>query len=158
MIITVNTLEEIRAARRMVHAHADQTVQALQSLSETSVDFLAKLKFGKIGLHPLEDRPLNFVEHLNQTFTYLVALKAAELLLEWHPECEGLHLAPGAHTPKGSLDIESKRPGLIGAETFAAMRYTQAAMVSFARTSESCPSALRPTAILSLPPRYMPRQ
>ena len=61
-------------------------------------------------------RPLNVVEEIDQTFPYLVALRAARLLFEWHPDAHGLQLAPG------SLDIESLTPGLVGAETFAAVR------------------------------------
>ena len=29
---------------------------------------------------------------------------------------------PGAHSPKGTLDVESLKPGLVGAETFAAVK------------------------------------
>jgi hypothetical protein len=80
---------------------------------------LAKVKFEPIGTHPLERRPLNIIEQVNQTFTYWVALKATELLLDWHPDANGFRLAPGAHAPRGTLDIESLEPGLVGAETFA---------------------------------------
>lgn len=79
------------------------------------------MKFAPIGSHPMEDRTLNLIEQVNQTFTYLVALRAVQLLLDWHPDAEGYRLAPGAHAPKGSLDIESLVPGLVGTETFAAV-------------------------------------
>ena len=48
-----------------------------------------------------------------------LALKATEILLDWHPNANGFRLAPGAHAPRGSLDIESLEPEFVGAETFA---------------------------------------
>ena len=83
------------------------------------------MKFGKTGKHPIEDRSINFIEQLNQTFTYLTALEAAKLIFEWHPDCGRLTLSPGAYAPKKPngevrLDIESAKDGYIGGETFSA--------------------------------------
>lgn len=78
------------------------------------------MKFDTIGFHPLEDRPLNLVEQINQTWTFAVALAAARLLLNLHPDAGGLKLAPGAHAYL-ELDIMSEVPGYLGAETFAAV-------------------------------------
>src|SRR5262249_29971134 len=65
-------------------------------------------------------RPLNFIEQVNQTFTFLVALRATEWLLSRHPDAQGFKLAPGASAAL-PLDIMSVKPGLVGAETFAAV-------------------------------------
>ena len=53
------------------------------------VEFLRALKFDQVGLHPLEDRALNAIEQVNQSWTYLVALAAVRELLRWHPEAGG---------------------------------------------------------------------
>ncbi|MEO4045349.1 hypothetical protein AAFN47_27470 [Hoeflea sp. CAU 1731] len=105
-----------------IRVSAAQASAALLDLPDDPLKALARIKFDPIGWHPIEQRALNLIEQVNQTFTYLVALKAARLLLEWHPEAEGYRLAPGAHAPKQSLDIESLVPGVVGAETFAAVR------------------------------------
>lgn len=49
-----------------------------------------------------------------------MALRAARHLLEMHPDAGGFVLAPGAHAAI-ELDIMSHAPGLVGAETFAAV-------------------------------------
>jgi hypothetical protein len=67
----------------------------------------------------MEDRALNVVEQINQTFSYLVALNAAKGLLEANPDAGGFSLAPGAHASQ-RLDIMSVEPDLVGAEAFAA--------------------------------------
>ena len=84
------------------------------------LDMLKHMKFDPVGFHPIEDRPLNLVEQINQTWTYAVALAAARQLLELHPDAGGYHLAPGAHASK-PLDIMSEIDGMVGAETFAAV-------------------------------------
>jgi hypothetical protein len=73
-----------------------------------------------VGFHPVEDRPLNLVEQINQTWTFAVALAAARQLLVLHPDAGGFHLAPGAHASL-ALDIMSEVEGLVGAESFAAV-------------------------------------
>lgn len=63
---------------------------------------------------------MNFIEQINQTWTYLAALAAARQLLILHPEAGGFRLAPGAHAAQ-PLDVMSLADGLVGAETFAAV-------------------------------------
>lgn len=87
------------------------------------LDMLKRMKFDPVGFHPVEDRPLNMVEQINQTWTYAVAVAAARQLLTLHPEAEGYYLAPGAHASL-ALDVMSKVTGLVGAETFAAVTPT----------------------------------
>ena len=84
------------------------------------LEMLRRMKFDPVGFHPLEGRSLNLVEQINQTWTYAVAVAAARQLLLLHPEAGGFHLAPGAHMAR-ELDIMSEVPGLVGAETFAAV-------------------------------------
>ena len=84
------------------------------------LDMLKHMKFDPVGFHPIEDRPLNLVEQINQTWTYVVAIAATRQLLLLHPDAGGFHLAPGAHASL-ALDIMSDAEGLVGAETFAAV-------------------------------------
>src|SRR5690606_9428108 len=85
--------------------------------SRSGVDALATLKFGQFGCDPLDgSRPLNLVEQLNQSFTYLASLEAVRWLLEHHPEHGPYTLNLG--TASG-IDIES-HDGAVAAETFAA--------------------------------------
>lgn len=84
------------------------------------LDMLKRMKFDPVGFHPVEDRPLNVVEQINQTWTYFVAAAATKQLLELHPDVNGFYLAPGAHASR-DLDVMSVAPGIVGAETFAAV-------------------------------------
>jgi hypothetical protein len=81
---------------------------------------LRRMKFEPVGVHPITGHPLNLVEQINQTWTFMVAIAATRQLLELQPDAGGFHLAPGAHAAL-PLDIMSKRDGLAGAETFAAV-------------------------------------
>lgn len=121
-IVTLCSPSDIQEALQRIEDSALRAQKALSALPSSPLHALEALKFSPIGSHPLEDRPLNIIEQVNQTFTYLVAVKAAELLMKWHPEAEGFRIAPGAHAPNGTLDVESLEPGLVGAETFAAVR------------------------------------
>ncbi len=76
------------------------------------------MKFTNIGCDPLDaERPLNLIEQINQTFTYLASAKAVEHLVRLHPTLAPFTLRLG--TSPGS-DIES-RCGSVAAEVFAAV-------------------------------------
>lgn len=125
-VFTVTSPEDISLYERRIRDHSAHTFGTVKSLfDQDPIAFLARMKFGAMGKHPIEDRSINFIEQLNQTFTYLTALEATKLIFEWHPDCGGLTLAPGAYAPKKEngdvrLDIESLKPNYIGAETFSA--------------------------------------
>jgi hypothetical protein len=106
-------MERIRASARRAH-------DWVAAQSGDPLDMLRRMKFEQVGFHPVEDRMLNLVEQINQTWTFAVAIAAARQLLELHPEEGGFCLAPGAHASQ-PLDIMSKEAGLVGAETFAAV-------------------------------------
>jgi hypothetical protein len=121
MIIEISSRPDVAKWSEIVSVNARRSLEAIARLSLDPLMALSQMKFEQIGFHPLQDRELNLIEQVNQTFTYLVALRSVELLLDWHPDIGGFRLAPGAHAPKGSLDIESLAPGFVGAETFAAV-------------------------------------
>lgn len=98
---------------------AESTTTKLKDLLEhkKGIDLFHEIRFLEFGQDPLEDRPLNLVEQLNQTFTYLISLMATEYLLEAHPEHAPYILNLG--TSPG-YDVVSKDEVVI-AETFAAV-------------------------------------
>src|ERR1035437_2926245 len=57
-----------------------------------------------MGWHPIDDRPLNLIEQTNQTWTYLVTLKALPFLFERHPDAGGFCLNLGT---QAGTDITS---------------------------------------------------
>lgn len=119
MIIGIGSqtdLDQHLAAVRDATARAVTAIAAVR----TSEEALKKIKFEALGFHPITGHALNFIEQVNQTFTYLVALHATAWLLDRHPDAGGFRLAPGA-SAKLPLDIMSVVPGLVGAETFAAV-------------------------------------
>jgi hypothetical protein len=118
--LTVRSVEDIErhlGRVREAAAHAQAWVAAQRG---DPLDLLRRMKFEPVGRHPIDGRPLNLVEQLNQTWTFSVALAAARELLLLHPEAGGYRLAPGAHASI-PLDIMSEIEGLVGAETFAAV-------------------------------------
>ena len=84
------------------------------------LELLRRMKFETIGFHPIDGCALNFIEQINQTWTYAVALAAARQLMELHPGLGGYRLAPGANASL-PLDIMSEADRLVGAEAFAAV-------------------------------------
>lgn len=117
-MMIVKEVREIERYLATIEASTKRAIEALAALTNSG-DALRQMKFGKTGRHPIEDRALNVVEQVNQTFSYLVALNAAKWLLRTHPEAGGFSLAPGAHAAQ-RLDIMSVEPNLVGAEAFAA--------------------------------------
>lgn len=118
-MIRISAPADVEQQLDLLQASADRTRSWLLAHSGTSLDLLRALKFDPVGRHPVEDRPLNAIEQINQTWTYVVALLATRKLLELHPNAGGFLVAPGAHMSL-PLDIMSVAPGLVGAETFAA--------------------------------------
>jgi hypothetical protein len=84
-----------------------------------AMSFLYECKFHENGFDPLDySKPLNFVEQLNQTFTYLASFKGAEFIFSKHVDVKSLTLNLG--TSKGS-DIETVDGGGVVAEVFASV-------------------------------------
>jgi hypothetical protein len=120
MFLEVTTSEDVDRYMGLIRASAAYAHDWIAAFKGDPLDFLRDLKFSPVGRHPIEDRPLNLVEQINQTWTYAVALEAARKLIELHPEAGGFRVAPGAHMSI-PLDIMSVVEGYAGAETFAAV-------------------------------------
>ena len=96
-------------------AAAESLFARLQGAKDLSV--LARIKFETCGFDPLDvTRSLNFVEQLNQSFTYLATIEGTRWLFERHPSHAPYQLNLG--TAPG-FDIVSG-DGAVIAETFAA--------------------------------------
>ena len=120
---------KVRAIRTI--AEVDDLVTSVTRSAERALSQLARsaaenrglqalwsMKFSPVGCDPLDaDSPLNLIEQVNQTFTYLASAKAVKLLLELHPELAPFTVNLG--TSPGS-DIESES-GTLAAEVFAAV-------------------------------------
>ena len=86
--------------------------------SALAMEFFERLRFEKLGYDPLNSsRELNFIEQLNQSFTYLASFKAAKYIFQNHVGISELILNLGT-TP--GPDIETEDCGGISAEVFAA--------------------------------------
>jgi hypothetical protein len=117
--ITLLNADEIENYIEDLRLSAEEAQFKLDEISTHSapLEFLRKIKFEQVGYNPLDNqRPLNFIEQLNQTFTYLASFKAAIILFKRHPGLDSLTLNLGT---KSGTDIISAFDGGIAAEVFA---------------------------------------
>jgi len=120
--VILHSISDIETHIEDITYAAEQAQLRITEMSENThaMNFMEKLKFEKMGYDPLNsDRDLNFIEQLNQTFTYLASMKAAEFIFNNHPEISSLTLNLG--TAPGS-DLETSDCGGIAAEVFAATK------------------------------------
>lgn len=120
-IRSISKPSEIRELRAAILSAADLAVSKLKALLEdaSSIGVFKRIRFHKVGCDPLDpSRPLNLVEQLNQTFTYLTTLEAAEWLLARHRRAAPFVLNLGT---TGGPDIVSADKQVV-AEVFAAVR------------------------------------
>jgi hypothetical protein len=120
-IRTISSKKEVHLLVDAVTRSAERALEQFANISSGSqgLQALWSMKFSQIGCDPLDaDSPLNLIEQLNQTFTYLATAKALELLLKLHPERAPFTINLG--TSSGS-DIESTNGGGLAAEVFAAV-------------------------------------
>jgi hypothetical protein len=117
----VETVEHLTALQKRVEDAAERAVKELLQAPEGGLELLKRIKFERIGQHPLEDRGLNLIEQVNQTFSLLTCFAALRILFGNFPGIDGFRLHPGAEP---GCDIESLKPGLIAAEVFAAVSIT----------------------------------
>lgn len=96
-----------------------EIAKRLADPSISPIKFLSQLKFDQVGCDPLDaSRPLNLIEQLNQTFTYIASFYAAQFIFERHPKVQSLLLNLGT---SAGFDIETSEDGGIAAEVFAAV-------------------------------------
>jgi hypothetical protein len=118
---TVSSNEDID---NLVASVTQSTSRALIQVSQLclgnqGLKALWSMKVHPVGCDPLDsEAPLNLIEQLNQTFTYIASARAAKALLSLHPTLAPFTMNLG--TSPGS-DIESDRGGGLAAEVFAAV-------------------------------------
>jgi hypothetical protein len=115
--IVVERLDQADELVARVAESAGVAVSGMAGDDAAPLERLWRIKFERIGRHPIEDRPLNLIEQVNQTFTYLATFKALRLLFDWHPDAAPFVCNLG--TSKGH-DIEDERGGSVAAEIFCA--------------------------------------
>lgn len=115
----IHSTRELDELENQVIAAAKRTVDALRNLlSEAEpLHAFSQMKFELSGFHPTDDRSLNLIEQINQTFTYLASVQATRWLFQHHPDAAPFRLNLGT---TGGTDIESN-DGSIAAETFASV-------------------------------------
>lgn len=119
-IKVIATPEEADALESSVTASAARVLQNIQDAANGSdaIKVLWQMKVAAFGCNPLDaESPLNLIEQLNQTFTYIASARAVKELLAEHPADAPFKLNLG--TTAGS-DIESHN-GRVAAEVFAAV-------------------------------------
>ncbi len=151
-IIRVSTAVEADNWIDSIGLRTIETIRAIKSSECESIELFYQLKFEQTGRHPTEGHTLNFVEQLNQTWTYLCAFLACKHLFALHPNQGGFLLAPGAKAVQ-SLDIMSLEEGLIGAETFAAVDPKNNRKLSKDISKMKC-RAEKLRYVFMLPPKY----
>ena len=114
----ISSEADILELERAITSSAQSAVDALRTLlaSAPAVVALGAVKFENIGCDPLSDRPLNLIEQVNQTFTYLATCAALRELFHRHPEAAPFVINLG--TAAGP-DIVAKDRSIV-AEVFAA--------------------------------------
>src|SRR5688572_6909091 len=100
MQVVVDSRErsEFLKLREQVVASAGSSVERLKELHEGStspLDLFFQMKFTLLGRHPLEDRSLNLIEQVNQSWTFLASFRAVEVLWEEHPDLHRFRLNLG---------------------------------------------------------------
>jgi hypothetical protein len=116
MYLKIETVAEVDRYMDRLRISVRRTQGWIAAQSGDPLDFRRRMKFDPVGYHPIEDRAINLIEQINQTWTYAVALAAARQLLDLHPDVGGFRLAPGAHASL-ALDIMSEAEGQVGALT-----------------------------------------
>lgn len=118
MPLIVNRTQDIDQYIASIHQSSTRAVTALIALANNPNHLFWEMKFRQMGRHPIEDRPLNLVEQINQTWTFVTALEATRILLkEFHAQT--FLLSPGAHAAL-RFDIMNSNEDIC-AETFAAV-------------------------------------
>lgn len=117
---TIRTIEQVDELVTAVTRSAERALAGIarSAAEQHGLQALWSMKFSLVGCDPLDaDSPLNLIEQVNQTFTYLASAKAVRLLLCLHPELAPFVVNLG--TSPGS-DIKSAC-GSLAAEVFAAV-------------------------------------
>jgi len=116
---TVSSATELDALVQSVTASATKALAQISNLGSDGLRAIWSMKFEPVGCDPLDsESPLNLIEQLNQSFTYIASARATEILIARHPKLAPFTLNLGT---VGGSDIESKAGVGVAAEVFAAV-------------------------------------
>lgn len=116
---TVSSGIELDALVQSVTDSAAKAISQITLLGSDGLRAIWSMKFEPVGCDPLDsDSPLNLIEQLNQSFTYIASARATKILIERHPDLAPFTLNLGT---VGGSDIESKAGVGVAAEVFAAV-------------------------------------
>jgi hypothetical protein len=76
MYLTIQNVADVDHYMDLLRASALHVRDWVAAQSGDPLDLLRRIKFDPIGYHPIEDRSINFIEQVNQTWTFAVALAA----------------------------------------------------------------------------------
>jgi hypothetical protein len=143
MPIDVRSVAEVDPLIAHVRRAGDATLRRIRDLvlsENESLAVLRQFKFATLGRHPLDDRDLNLIEQVNQTWTCLVTLRALPFLFDRHPDADGFRLYLGT---EGGTDIVSLSPDVVAAEAFAAVHpgNNRKLQKDMAKLALECPNA-----------------
>lgn len=119
----IRSNEDLEIAKAEILKNCDLAIDSVRKSEKSNLELMEALKFAEIGFHPLSSKPVNLIEQINQTFTYLACLSAVRHLLDVHSDVSGFVCAPGA-SAETKFDIMSIEDGLVAAEVFAAVNPT----------------------------------
>lgn len=114
--IMINSSAEAEKHIKVIEQSIDKAISNITRMVDNPKKLFYSMKFEQIGLNPLTHTPLNIIEQINQTYTYLVSLKAAKYIFEQLDFQGELNLNLG--TASG-FDIEARDGSIVG-EVFAA--------------------------------------
>ncbi|MBU3174891.1 hypothetical protein KPL47_00755 [Clostridium estertheticum] len=80
-----SNIEQVNELKERILNGTNTSVENILS-EEQGIKLLGKMKFEQSGYDVLLNKKTNFIEQINQTFTYLVCLAATEKLLLLYPE------------------------------------------------------------------------
>jgi hypothetical protein len=75
--MSVRTSADIDRYLARIIAATRRAQERIVALDINSFELFRLMKFGSIGFHPIDERELNLVEQINQTWSYVAALAAA---------------------------------------------------------------------------------
>jgi hypothetical protein len=116
---TIHSEAEIGPLMEKIAKSASSALESIVAICTegSALDALCRIKFESVGFDPLSSTPLNLIEQVNQTFTYLATLEALRYLFRQHGDSAPFTINLGT---AGGPDISSE-DGKVIAEVFAAV-------------------------------------
>lgn len=122
---TLRTQEDIELHRSKIRKSIESSRDKinLQIKNYNSLDLFHAMKFEEFGCDPLDkSKAWNLVEQINQTFTYLVSMKAAEVIFLECKSVESIECNLGTSSGNDLIGRDKNGGILVAAEVFSAVK------------------------------------